>query len=295
MGKGQKKLSRGRWREIVKRESDKFLNFEGTVCVNVSGGSGSAEAWGRCLQQYGRDRVIPVFADTNSEHDETYRFLKDCERVFSQTLHRLNDGRNIWDVFDQSGILRIANAGGACKASIELKQKPLAKFFKDCGADAIAVGIEFMEGERIDRFVEKISPVKVLFPLCAKPLLGECDIHEAVRSRGIEPPSVYEEGQPHNNSRKYGCILAGVNQWAADISLNPDGFEYAKKREQAFTEKTGFTICRDQSGGKTTPYPLGQIEQDAKGGKQFDRRWQSQCSCMEPQLKLFSEDDCFDL
>ena len=162
----RKKLSRTDWEHVIGRQAEKCRLFEGTVCVNVSGGSGSAVAWHRCLEWYGADRVRPVFADTNNEDDDLYRFISDCERAFGQKCERLaNDGRDIWDVFDETGVLRIAKAGGACKASIELKQKPLDAHFKSIGADAVAVGIEFMEPERMVRFEQKLA-AEVLRWLC---------------------------------------------------------------------------------------------------------------------------------
>lgn len=288
----RKKMSAEDWKLNIERQSEKCRTFAGTVCVNVSGGDGSALVWFRCIEMYGVDRVIPVFADTNSEHEDLYRFLEDCEVAFGQELVRLNDGRNIWDVFDQTGVMRIARAGGACKASIELKQKPLADFFKQCGADAIAVGIEFSEPERMQSFETKLAPTEVLFPLAVKPRLSECDIHEEIRKLGLKPCVVYEEGQPHNNCRKYGCILAGVSQWADDVKLNPEGFDYAKDREAKFFDKTGFTVCRDQSGGEVKPYPLRKLKEDVLGGKTFRYDWRSQCSCMTPQPKEV-QDECF--
>lgn len=114
------KINRDDWRTMVDRQARKCEAFEGVVSVNVSGGTASAVAWARCLEWYGVDRVKPVFADTNSEHPDLYRFLEDCEKCFGQKLERLtNDGRNIWDVFEDSGMIRIARAGGACKASVE--------------------------------------------------------------------------------------------------------------------------------------------------------------------------------
>ena len=288
-----KPLTRDEWIKLLWNESDRCLQFKGRVCVNVNGGDGSAVTWARCLEWYGADRVLPVFADTNSEHPDLYRFLDDCEKKFGQTLTRLNDGRNIWDVFDKSGMIRIAKAGGACKASIELKQRPLAKFAKEHEVDAIAVGIEFMEPDRIARFSKKLAPMEVLFPLTVRPRLSECEMHDEVRALGLTPPSVYSEGQPHNNCRKYGCILAGVSQWAADVTLNPEGFDYSAAREQVFNEKTGFAVCRDRTGGTTKPYPLKQLKEDVLNGKTFNHEWKSQCACMEPQPTLFSADECF--
>jgi len=288
----RKKISRGDWYKTIERQQQKCKDFTGKVCVNVSGGSGSAVAWHRCLEWYGRERVVPVFADTNSEHLDLYRFLDDCEHVFGQTITRLDDGRDIWDVFDQTGIMRITSGGGACKASIELKQKPLDAHFKQSGCDAIAIGLEFMEPERMLNFERKIA-AEVLFPLSVRPLLGECDVHAELEALGIRRCETYSEGHGHNNCLQSGCILAGLNQWAAILKLNPDGFAYAEKREAAFVKKTGFTMLRDQSNSGGSNYPLSQLRTDVEAGRIFDNRWKSQCSCMEPQPALFTAAECF--
>lgn len=289
----RKKIMRGDWYKTVERQAKKCQDFTGKICVNVSGGSGSAVAWHRCLEWYGKDRVVPVFADTNSEHPDLYKFLDECEQGFGQKITRLNDGRSIWDVFDETGMLRIAKAGGACKASIELKQKPLAEFFRQSGCDAIAVGIEFMEPERMLNFEKKISPVEVLFPLSVSPLLGECEVHEELIRLGGRQCETYDDGHGHNNCLQSGCILAGVNQWAAICKLNPEGFAYAEQRESVFTERTGFTILRDQSGGQVRSYSLSELRADVEAGKTFRNDWKSQCSCMEPQPALFTAEQCF--
>ena len=285
----RKQMTPGDWRKTIAEESKRFEEFTGRVRVDVSGGSASAIVWHRCLELFGADRVVPVFADTNSEDADLYRFLDDCETHFGQTLTRLNDGRNIWDVFDQTGIMRIAKAGNACKASIELKQKPLADHFKTSGCDAIAVGIEFQEPERMERFQAKIA-APVLFPLARRPLFSECEIHEEVKRLGLKPPEIYNEGYGHNNCAGR-CILAGLGQWAANLRRDPVGFTDAESRETAFVERTGFTILRDQRGSNVKPYTLKELRADAGSGREFPNDWKSTCQCMEPVL--FSADNCF--
>ncbi|MGB1816914.1 MAG: hypothetical protein ACPHJ3_16265 [Rubripirellula sp.] len=285
----RKAMTRDEWRTLIAKCEQEFKDFQGTVSVRVSGGAASSVAWKRCLDKYGHDRVRPVFADTKTEHTDLYRFLDDCERAFDQKIERLCDGRDIWDVFDAHGIMRIPKAGNACKASIELKQKPLDKWFKSSDCDAIAVGIEFLEPERIAAFTNRLSGT-VLFPLCDRPLLSECEIVEEVRKWGIDPPQLYKDDYTHNNCGGF-CILAGLGQWAANRKRDPDGFAYHADRERRFNEKTGFPILRDQSGGEVKPYTLDQLAKDQDEGREFPDNWRSQCGCMSPQL--FAVDDCF--
>ena len=58
--------------------------------VNVSGGAASAIAWFRTVERHGAENVKAVFADTNSEHPDLYRFLDDCESHIGQKIHRID-------------------------------------------------------------------------------------------------------------------------------------------------------------------------------------------------------------
>lgn len=293
----RKKLSSEEFKDTISAERAKLKAVPATkrVMVSVSGGSGSAVAWYRALQWWGKDRVVPVFADTCSEDEDLYRFLVDCEQAFGQTITRLkqfnDDGSDmdIWDCFDRHGIAQIPKAGNACKASVELKQKPLDAFAGSNELNVIAVGYSITESERM-LSLNKAKKQTVVYPLVAKPVLGECEIHEELRRIGIEPPRVYQDGFVHNNCLGAGgCILSGLAQYAAVRRLKPEAFRYAKQRSQAFYEKTGFSVLRDQRNGEVKPYTLEELDQEAQQGRDFGNAWQSNCTCMSPML--FSLDE----
>lgn len=287
----RKKMSSTEWRTLLDEESTRCKSFDGKVSVNVSGGAGSAIAWKRCLEWYGKDRVEPVFADTKAEDPDLYRFLDDLENVFDQKITRLEDGRDLWQVFFDYRMIKVAHAGGACKASIELKHKPLHRHFKESGCNAIAVGVEGTEPERMKAFRDKLGCV--LFPLACRPILSECDIKEEVKELGVQLPSLYDDGYAHNNCAGF-CVLAGLGQWAANAKRDPEKFEVFASKEQEFMKLTGstFTILKDQRGEEATPYSLREMQADIEDGREFPQDWKSQCACMTPQPKLFSIDDC---
>lgn len=55
--------------------------------VSVSGGKDSMVTWHKVKQRYGdRHLVIPYFADTNWERQETYNYLKRMEKFFGQEV-----------------------------------------------------------------------------------------------------------------------------------------------------------------------------------------------------------------
>lgn len=283
-------MRRNEARELIECEQKRFAEFVGKVRVDVSGGSGSAVAWHRCLTAFSAERVVPVFADTETEDPDLYRFLNDCEKLFGQKLTRLNCGKDIWDVFIESRMMRIMSAGGACKASVELKQKPLDNHFAESDCDAVAVGLGPDEPERMLRIIKRLYPVPVLFPLCAIPELHYCDVGRCIESLGLKPAALYADGFIHNNCGGT-CVLAGISQWAAVCKLYPDKFAYAEQREQEFTEATGFTILRDRRGGITRKYPLSELRADVEAGRAFRNDWKSNCSCMLPDLFAGMDDD----
>ena len=284
-------MSRAEWKTLLSRQQQQFDDYSGELLmVNVSGGAASAEAWKRCLDKYGAARVHPVFADTESEDPDTYRFLDDCQRVFGQRLTVVRAGGDIWDCFHKHGMMRIAAAGNACKASVELKQKPLDAEYERSEADGQAIGLNFDEPERMARLSARLSARRILYPLATSPRLSECDIISRIRGYGIEPPAIYDDGFTHNNCLgKGGCVLAGLSQWAAYYKLFPERFAYAEQREKEFIDRTGFTVLRDQSRNSVKPYPLSRLRIDVDAGREFGNDWVSPCLCFTPSL--FSMDE----
>ena len=265
------------------------------IVVNVSGGAGSALALIRCVEAHGKAAVDAVFADTLSETDDTYTFLDALEEVAGVPITRLSNGKDIWDVFMHHKMMRVMNAGGACKASVELKQLPLAKYVKDRYTPeeaVIATGLDWMEPERQERLKARLEPYTCLFPLNDAPRLGRCELNAELQDRGLTLPGVYALGWPHNNCGKYGCILAGQKQWAGLLNDYPEAFKRSEKREEEFIEKVGekFTVLRDRRGGTVKPYPLKVLREEVESGRSLGEAWRSMCNCMgtaDEQMNLF--------
>ncbi len=168
--------------------------------VNVSGGSGSTVALARCIERYGKENVDAVFADTNSEHATLYELLDAMETVFGLPITRLNDGRNVWDVFHQARLMKTPNGG--CKAAIELKHKPLDRYRderytpENC---TIVMGMDWMEPERQARAVKRMDPWRVEFPLTWPKRLSKGEELRELTRLGLPTPDLYKRGHEHNN------------------------------------------------------------------------------------------------
>jgi ribosomal protein S18 acetylase RimI-like enzyme len=272
--------------------------------ISISGGAGSTLAAHRAVEKHGLENVDLVFADTNTEHPDLYRLLGHMEATLKPII-RLNDGRDIWDAFDQHGIIRTPT--GACKASLELKKKQIAAWVKENATPETHVmvsGLEFTEPERRDRFSENWKPFDVWHPLADAPHLSNCQIIDAVKSLGYPEQALYERRFPHNNCGG-ACILAGLAQWHALWLEDRETFDYHKKREKQFNEKhrsgkEPFTVLRDQSAKpveqdgemvmkrKVTPLTLGRFEQRILSNDIDLQDFRSACGCMlGEQLNMF--------
>lgn len=269
------------------------------ITVHMSGGGQSAVCLARCLEWYGSDRVSAVFADTNTEAPDLYEFLDACERRFGIEIERLNNGgRNIWDTFDSFGVISLRNAGGACKASVELKQKPLADYMSRSWQPnevAIATGLSWMEPERQAKLIAKLNPYRCVFPLNHKPRLSDCEIISELERLGLPVQDSYRKGYPHANCGG-GCVLAGIAQWMGLLRDYPERFQWHEMRERRwrFVHGSTFTVLRDFRGdGKAKGYTLEQLRLDVAAGRKPPNDFRSGCGCMVTdgmqQTRLFDD------
>jgi len=254
------------------------------VSVHLSGGGQSAVCLSRCLEWYGKDRVSAVFANTNTEAPDLYEFLDAIEQRFSIEIVRLNnDGQTIWDVFDKAGVISIRTGMSACKASLELKHKPLAKYMMEShkpDVTVIALGLSPYEPERQAKHHTRLAPYEVIYPLNVAPRLSDCEVIDELETLGLPVPDAYRKGYTHNNCGG-GCVLAGVKQWAGLLEDYPDRFAWHEQRERQWRAKgREFTILRDQSGKQVKPYTLKQLREDIESGRQSPGDFRSGCGCM---------------
>jgi len=250
------------------------------VVMSVSGGSGSAVALLKLLEHYPAASVVGVFANTQTEAADLYRFLDDLESHTGLTFVRLDQGMDIWDCFERYGVMKMH---GAYKASVELKIKPLVKWVQAHYTPeqaVVASGMSWMEPERQDRMKMRWDQhgYGVVHPLNLSPKLSDCEEKEYLQQRGLTPPNLYDKGYPHNNCGG-GCILAGMGQWAGFYRDFPEQFAYHERREQAFFDRTGFTILKDRRGGQQRPLTLRQLRERVDAGETF-RDFRTACNCM---------------
>jgi hypothetical protein len=256
--------------------------------VNLSGGSGSTVALARCIERYGIENVDAVFADTNSEHPTLYRLLDETERSFGVHITRLNDGRDVWDVFFEERLIRTGNGG--CKAAIELKHKQLDRYRDEHYTPEnciVVLGMDWMEPERQERAVRRNAPYRVEFPLTWPKQLSKCEEIDELARYGMSVPDMYARGHKHNNCAG-ACVLAGHAQWVGLLQDDPARFERYAQKEAEWRKATGndglggksFSILNDRrGGGPRRSLTLYELKARHEAGESF-REWRSTCNCM---------------
>lgn len=256
--------------------------------MNLSGGAASAAAWLRLLKRH--PDALAVFADTNSEDPDLYRFLADVDRHTNRPCHRLtNQGQTTWDVFHRQQMIKNRNA---CFAASHLKQIPLDNFARSLTPDPTAItiytGLSPDEDDRIARLTRRLSPRHHDTPLSWPPLAGKCTIARELDAAGLKPPALYDLGYPHNNCGGC-CVLAGIANWTRTLAAFPDRYAHAEKQEAQFQAdltaagRPSWTILRDRRNGTTQPYPLSALRADITAGRRppIDPTDHEPCNCAQ--------------
>lgn len=211
-----------------------------TYIVSVSGGLTSIEAWKRCLDKYGHENTVPVFADVGTvvedgkvvsgEDEDLFRFLDEVETVLGQKCHRIQHHKYkcIWDAFFGE---RFVTNGLVDTCSKFLKREILDKFAAQFPHNVRVVGFSWLEKSRMTDFQRYIP--NSWFPLAEPPYLTSEDIGRQWQALGIEPPRMYAQGFSHNNCGGL-CFKAGLGQ-AYDVwKLTPHRYEYNERMQERF-------------------------------------------------------------
>ena len=126
--------------------------------ISYSGGLGSAITADLVMQQYGKDNVVLLFADTLAEDIDLYRFNNGIiDRLGSQYV-RIAEGRTPWEVFNDVKYIGNSRVDPCSKI---LKRDFIRKYLKlnyhpdDC---IIWIGIDCSEEHRLMPVVERNKP-----------------------------------------------------------------------------------------------------------------------------------------
>jgi len=216
-----------------------------------SGGVTSAVTCKICIDTYGKERVRVIFIDTHNEHEDTYRFKKDCEKWYGidiETISNIGDKyEKIQDVWTKHKSLNVAH-GAVC--SSELKRNAREKWEKNNEFTYQAFGFDVDETRRAKGMKLNHSRAKPIFPLLMH-YYSKKDCINIIQDSGIEVPVMYKMGFLNNNCFKTGCVQGGIGYWQKMKRDFPEKFEAMGKVEHDLTKLKGtpVTMLKDQSKG----------------------------------------------
>lgn len=250
--------------------------------VMYSGGLGSWGAAWRVRQEEPGAEITLLFADTQIEDADLYRFLHEGAMVLGLGVTRICEGRTPEQVFRD---VRFLGNNRVDPCSRVLKREPLRKWLEDnCDpADTnVYLGMDYTEYHRFERALKYWAPWNVCAPLCVAPFPDKASVSAALASYGVRPPRLYEMGFAHNNCGG-GCVKAGQAQFAHLLKMIPDTFMEWERMEEGLRDELGdVSILRDRKGGVTTPLTLAALrERIAKQPQTIDMFDWGGCGCME--------------
>lgn len=203
----------------------------------TSGGVGSFIELMNCVSEYGRENVISLFSDTKMEDEDLYRFLDDCIKHAGCKFVKLEDGRDVWQVFQD---VKFIGNSRIDPCSRVLKRDLLNKWVRDnykANECVIHFGIDYSEKHRLERVQKLQAPYECRSILVEKQVMMTVEEKfKYCRDFGIEPPRLYAMGFSHNNCGGF-CVKAGLAQFKLLLEKMPDRYEWHVQREKETKEK----------------------------------------------------------
>ena len=213
-------------------------NKKMTHIVSYSGGLGSFATAYRIVQQVGADTTRLVFADTKTEDEDLYRFLGETSEFLGCNLTTIEDGRDIWGVFND---VKFMGNNRIDPCSKHLKRDLFKKWMKENYSPdecILYVGIGWNEEHRLERIKKNWEPYKVEAPMTEPPLWENPDTVDILKKWGIEPPRLYALGFAHNNCGGF-CVKSGQAQFKLLLKNFPERYRQHEREQELLFKKIG--------------------------------------------------------
>ncbi len=224
-----------------------------------------------CVERFGPENTLLLFADTKSEDDDTYAWGRAAAKALGMAVTEIADGRDIWQVFKDERFLGNTRADPCskilkrklCDAWVAANYRP-----DEC---VLHYGISLFERERLDDITERVKPYKAESLLCQKPYPGPADVRKAVLEAGLWVQKLYRLGFSHANCAGM-CVKAGQAHWAMLLEKLPSQYAIAEAKEEEVRQHLGkdVSILRDRRGGTLKPLPLAKFRQEIQAGREPD-------------------------
>jgi hypothetical protein len=215
-----------------------------TVSWFSAGVSSAVATW---LMRRTIDHII--YCHIDDQHEDTMRFVKDCEAWFQKPIEILQSPyKNVENALRAQGSTMIRTAYGA-GCTRYLKQRVRKTW--ECEHEwfcrfAYIWGMDLSEKARAERLVDSMKEQTHHFPLIEKGITKE-EAHGILANAGIKRPAMYDLGYRNNNC--IGCVKGGMWYWNKIRKDFPTVFESRAKLERLM----GSTILKQERNDPSLP------------------------------------------
>lgn len=228
--------------------------------VSFSGGMGSFAEAHACVTKFGRENTLLLFADTNIEDEDLYRFKDETVAFLGCELVTLNNGQTPFDVFKEAKLMGNTRVD---PCSERIKRIPLnawltTNFTPD--EAQMHLGIDYTEGHRLVNVRARMAPYVYRSTLVE----DERIIPKTYSAQfGIKPPRLYDWKLGHNNCGGF-CVKAGLGHYKALYSAAPERYAQIEAQELDVYASIGKThpFLRKKIDGVVTYITLRQYRQE---------------------------------
>lgn len=223
--------------------------------------------------------MVLLFADTQIEDEDTYRFLTDSAADIGAPLVVIADGRDPWQVMHD---VRIIGNTRVDPCSRILKRELLRRWiFEHCNPVncELVIGFTWDELDRMPTLNIRYLPYKVIYPLVFPAITTHAQTFELCSARGLTPPRAYGQGFTHNNCGGF-CIKAGQAHFANLLRVNRPLYLHHEAQEQELRTVVGeYSILRDRRSGTLAPFTLRALREQIEHIGTFDLFDLGGCGC----------------
>lgn len=259
--------------------------------IMYSSGIGSWATAKQVIAKHGVENIILLFADTQIEDEDNYRFLEESANSLGCQLVKVADGRDPWEIFEDKrwlGNSRIA------QCSHLLKQQPCLQWLKQFDPEhkaTLYVGIDWTELHRLKAIQKHWQPWKVEAPLTEPPYLDKLQVLEKAKEEGLEPPRLYKYHFAHANCGGF-CVRAGQAHFANLLKHFPERYRHHEAKEQELRQFLGkeVAILREQHNREKQPLTLTKLRERIESRSyQLDLFDWGGCGCFTADVEVSDE------
>ena len=222
-----------------------------------------------------------IYIDIADQHEDSYRFLEDCERFTGKktTMLRAVQYRSVEDCFRAFGGFRNARNGfHPCTNWLKTQVRLQWEERQSADIDLTYVwGFDRKESHRAERMIAANPEAKHEFPLIEWNLSKQ-NAHAILLDLGIRRPLMYDLGYPNNNC--IGCCRGGISTWNLIRNDFPEIFERRARLER----ELGFSMLKDRNG----PVFLDELSLE-RGASSIEIIPEYSIRCMAAEEEIFGK------